>query len=581
MLQELRIKDFAIIDELTLSLASGFLVMTGETGAGKSIIVDAVNLLLGERSDATLVRGGMDRAVVEGIFAVAPRLREELRAYLQSEGLEGDSEHEIILTREVRSNGRSQARVNGITCSLAVYREIGGMLVDIHGQGEHLSLLRPSQHLYLLDRYAGLENERDAVKKLVRQLTQLQNEINGLLTDEAALARRIDMLQYQIQEIQTANVHPEEEETLTQERNRLVNAEKIAELATETYYALAGDTAGTSSAVDLLGQVSILLSKLAKLDPSVEDRYQLSETLSVQAEELAGALRAYRDEIEHDPRRLDEIEERFEVLNRLKRKYGGTLESVLVYAEKAQVELETITHSEERLAELRLEEDNMLHQIGELAGELSLKRQSAAAQLAEGIVRELDDLGMEGARFEVQVGYHEDPDGCFVGDHRLAFNATGIDQVEFFMAANIGEPLRPLVKVASGGETARIMLGLKSVLSHADQIPTLIFDEIDQGIGGRMGAVVGQKLWELSGNHQVLVVTHLAQLAGFGDVHYKVSKHVKNNRTVTHAERLSDQTRIDELAEMLGAETSSARQSAYDILMLARRAKEGRRLETV
>lgn len=580
MLQELRIKDFAIIDELTLPLASGFLVMTGETGAGKSIIVDAVNLLLGERSDATLVRGGSDRAVVEGIFSVAPSLQDEMQTYLQSEGLEGDSDQEVILTREVRANGRSQARVNGITCSLAVYREIGGMLVDIHGQGEHLSLLKPSRHLYLLDRYAGLENEREVVKRLVRQFIQLQNEINSLLTDEASLARRIDMLQYQIQEIQTAKLHPDEEEDLRQERNRLVNAEKIAELATETYYALAGD-AGTTSAVDLLGQAAILLSKLAKLDPTVEERYQLSEALSAQVEELARVLHTYREEIEYDPRRLDEIEERLEVLNRLKRKYGGTIETVLEYAEKAQADLEAITHSEERLAELRIEEDNLLHQIGILAGELSQKRQVAAGRLTEGIVRELGDLGMEGSRFDVQVLQHDDPNGCYAGEQRLAFNATGIDQVEFFMAANIGEPLRPLVKVASGGETARVMLGLKSVLSHADQIPTLIFDEIDQGIGGRMGVVVGQKLWELSNNHQVLVVTHLAQLAGFGDAHYKVSKHVKNNRTVTRAERLDDQSRIDELAEMLGAEAPSARQSAYDILMLARRSKEGRRLETV
>lgn len=578
MLHELRIKDFAIIDELVLSLAPGFQVLTGETGAGKSIIVDAVNLLLGERSDATYVRGGADRAVIEGTFTIPPSLRDEMQAYLQSEGLEGDASGEIILTREVRSNGRSQSRVNGVTCSLAVYREIGGMLVDIHGQSEHLSLLKPSQHLYLLDRYAGVEAKRVEVREQVRHLDHLRAEIKSLLTDEAALARRVDMLQYQIQEIQTAAPRPEEEEELRQERNRLVNAEKIAELATEIHYTLAGEE---SAGADLLAQAAALLSKLAKLDPTIEENYQLAENLSTQAEELARTIRQYREEIEYDPRRLDEIEERIEVLTRLKRKYGGSIEEVLAYAERAGAELESISHSEERLAELREQEDVLLHQIGDLAGRLSEERQQAALRLTEGIVRELGDLRMQGARFDVHIEHQETPDGCYVGEQRLAFNGTGIDQIEFYMAANVGEPLRPIAKVASGGETARIMLALKSVLSYADQIPTLIFDEIDQGIGGRIGTVVGHKLWGLSEAHQVLVVTHLAQLAGFADVHYKVSKLVHQGRTVTRAERLNDQGRVDELAEMLGAETSSARQSAYDILMLARRVKEGRRLETV
>ncbi len=581
MLQELRIKDFAIIDDLALRLDPGFLVITGETGAGKSIIVDAVNLLLGERSDATFVRGGADRSVVEGTFGVPDHLRDELSAYLQAQGLEGETSDEVVLGREVRANGRSQARVNGVMCSLAVYREVGGMLVDIHGQGEHLSLLRPAQHLYLLDRYAGLEARRQEVQTLVRQLGRLRDEINALLVDEAALARRVDMLQYQIQEIQTANPRPEEENELQQERNRLVNAEKIAALATETQYLLDGEMGANSGVEDLLSQISLSLSKLAKVDPTIEEHALLADTLSAQASELARIIGQYRENIEYDPRRLDEIEERIEVLTRLKRKYGGSLEVVLQYAEKAASELEAITHSEERLAELRDQEDRQLREIGALAEQLSAARQQAGTRLTQAIVTELGDLKMQGARFEVRIEHDDDPHGCYVGDRRLAFGATGIDQIEFYMAANVGEPLRPLVKVASGGETARTMLALKSVLSYADQVPTLIFDEIDQGIGGRVGTVVGQKLWQLSSNHQVLAVTHLAQLAGFGDAHYKVSKHVQGKRTVTRVERLDDQGRVGELSEMLGAETTSARQSAYDILMLARRVKEGRHLETV
>jgi DNA repair protein RecN (Recombination protein N) len=468
-----------------------------------------------------------------------------------------------------------------MACNLNVYREIGSMLVDIHGQGEHLSLLKPAQHVYLLDRYAALESARLAVMGTVREVDQVRDAIASLLTDEAVLARRVDMLQYQIQEIQAADPHPEEEEQLLQERNRLVNAEKIAELTTEVQYALSGDMGDVPGAEDLVAQASLVLAKLAKLDPTIEDRAQLADSLSVQIQELARVIREYHDEIEFDPHRLNEIEERFELLNRLKRKYGGTIEGVLEYARNAQAELDAITHSEERLAELREQEEQLLHQIGELAGKLSSDRQEAGGRLTEAIVEELGDLSMRGARFEVQIAHEDDPEGCYVGDRRLAFDGTGIDRVEFYMAANVGEPLRPLAKVASGGETSRIMLALKSVLSRADHVPTLIFDEIDQGIGGRVGAVVGQKLWRLAENHQVVVVTHLAQLAGFGDAHYRVSKHVQSNRTVTRIQRLDDQGRVDELAEMLGAETDSARQSAYDILMLARRAKEGRWLEAV
>ncbi|MEW6578721.1 MAG: DNA repair protein RecN [Chloroflexota bacterium] len=581
MLLELRIKDFAIIDELTLRLDPGFLVITGETGAGKSIIVDAVSLLLGERSDSSLVRAGADRAVVEGTFAVPMHIRLELGAILAREGLEGESAGEVLLSREVRANGRSQARINGSLCNLAVYRDVGALLVDIHGQSEHLSLLRPAEHLYLLDRYAGLDEARAAVGALVRQLAGVRSEIKGLLTDEAALARRVDMLHYQVDEIRAADPRPEEGEELRQERNRLVNAEKIAELAAEAQLALNGDLADLSGAEDLLGQVAIVLAKLARLDTTTQEYADLAETLSVQSAELSRSIRAYRDGLEFDPRRLNEIEERLEVLARLKRKYGGSLEAVLDYAARAQAELDSITHSEERLAELRAEEDRLLRQIGSAAARLSQRRQEAAAHLTERIVAELGDLRMERARFEVVFEHHDDPDGCYVGERRLAFDATGIDRLEFYLAANVGEPPRPLAKVASGGETARIMLALKSVLSRADQVPTLIFDEIDQGIGGRLGAVVGHKLWGLSDAHQVLVVTHLAQLAGFGDAHYRVSKHVQGSRTVTRVQRLDDQGRVDELAEMLGAETTSARQSAYDILMLARRAKEGRRLETV
>ena len=580
MLQELRIKDFAIIDDITLTMQNGFLVLTGETGAGKSIIVDAVNLLLGDRSDATFVRAGADRAVIEGTFGVPPTVQADLNDRLATEEIENDNPAELVLTREVRANGRSQARVNGSICRLALFREIGGMLVDVHGQSEHLSLLKPAQHLFLLDNYAGLEAEREALRSLVQSLGQVRDEIHSLLMDEAALARRVDMLQYQVQEIVSADLQPGEEDALNQERNRLVNAERIAGMAAEAEFALSGEVGETPGVEDLLAQTALVLDRLAALDPVVREHADLAETLSAQASELARMVRTYGEEIEHDPLRLNEIEERAEIITNLKRKYGGSVEAVLDFAAQAQAELDAITHSEERLAELHAEEDLLLHEIGAHAVVISERRQEAGIELQTGIVTELADLRMANARFEVRITHSDDPEGCYVGERRLAFNVHGIDHVEFFIAANVGEPLRPLVKVASGGETARIMLALKGVLSHADRVPTLIFDEVDQGIGGRLGSVLGQKLWRLSEHHQVLVVTHLAQLAGFADMHFRVSKHVQDDRTVTRTEQLDDQGRVDELAAMLGAETDSARQSAYDILMLARRAKEGRWLET-
>ncbi len=582
MLQELRIQNFAIIDDLSVEFKNGFLTITGETGAGKSILVDAVGLLLGERSDSSMVRGGADRAIIEGTFIIPERLQDEINALLEAEGLEGETPHEIVLSREVRATGRSQARINGSPCNLRIYREVGGLLVDIHGQSEHLSLLRPAQHLYLLDRYANLEELRTQVGVVYVQIVQVRDEIDALLTNEAALARRIDMLQFQIEEIRAADLRPEEEDELQQERNQLVNAERIADMATEAQYLLTGELGEASGVEDLLAQAAIVLTKLAQLDPAADEHAQLAEVISTQSSELSSAVRYYREAIEFDPARLDQIEERIEILTGLKRKYGGTIEAVLAFADNAQRELDAITHSEERLAELHVAEDRLLHAMGQLASTLSVKRQEAGARLNEEIVRELGDLRMQDARFQVQIAQNDNPDtGCYVGERRVAFTHTGIDRVEFFLSANIGEPLRPLAKVASGGETARIMLALKGVLSYADRTPTLIFDEVDQGIGGRMGSVIGQKLWQLSDHHQVLCVTHLAQLAGYGDAHYRVSKHVENQRTVTRVEQLNDHGRVEELAEMLGAETTSARQSAYDILMLARRAKEGRRFETV
>ncbi len=580
LLSELLITDFAIIEKLHLRFLPGFNVLTGETGAGKSIIIDAVSALLGGRVGAEEVRSGADRAQVEGLFLLEPPAQQALKPLLQANGLEGDDDETLILARDIRDTGRTVARVNGRAVTVGLLRQIGEQLVDIHGQSEHLSLLRTREHLGLLDRYAGLETQRQAVAEKVHQVRRVRQELASLLRDERELARRADLLAFQVEEIAAARLQVGEEEKLAQERNRLANAERITTLITEATQALYEGDENQLSVCDMLGAVYRDLGELTRIDTSLEPHHRTAEALTAQVEELAGDLRAYLDRIEFSPSRLQEVEERLDLIYRLKRKYGDSIGDVLAFAERAARELETITHSEERVETLRGQEEALLREIGALAADLSRQRREAAAGLSAAIEAELDDLRMAHTRFDVAFEQADDPDGAFVGDRRLAFDATGVDRVEFLVSPNPGEPLKPLVRVASGGETSRLMLALKTVLSQADETPTLIFDEIDQGIGGRVGGVVGRKLWGLTaGNatlapgHQVLCITHLPQLAGFGDVHFRVQKEVAGGRTTTKVQSITDQERVEELAQMLGAGTESTRQSAQEILEQVRHIK--------
>ncbi|MCB9437148.1 MAG: DNA repair protein RecN [Anaerolineales bacterium] len=578
MLVELRITNFAIIDEVYLEFSEGFNVMTGETGAGKSIVIDAVNVVLGATADRDFIRTGSDKATVEAVFRIPQALQADIQHMLDEESVDYQTLDELLFSREIRTNGRSVARINGSVCKLNTYREIGSLLLDIHGQSEHLTLLRPREHIYLLDRFAGLEPQRHDLAKLVRELQHVRRTMSDLLQDEAALARRAEILTYQVEEIDASKLKLGEDEALKAESDRLANSEKLMTLSLDAERLLFADEVGETGAVELLEEASVVLSRLALLDPSMQELATLAETVSIQAGELADGVRRYSERIDVSPQQLDYIEERLTLIATLKRKYGGSIQAILDYAEKARAELENITHSEEHLAELRQQEEGLLRRIGVVAGDLSQKRKHAGDQLAQLIERELKDLRMDAAQFAVAIQQEELEDGCFVNNQRLAFDHTGIDHVEFMIAANFGEPLKPLAKVASGGETARSMLALKNVLSKADHTPTLIFDEIDQGIGGRLGTVLGEKLWRLSTQHQVLCITHLAQLACFGDAHFRVSKGVVGKRTITEVHTLNDAGRQAELSQMLGAETDSARQNAHDLLELARQIKVSHRV---
>jgi DNA repair protein RecN (Recombination protein N) len=574
MLSELRIDDFAIIHHLQLSFSHGLVVFTGETGAGKSIIIDAVDLLLGGRADPSFVRTGADVARVEGTFTIDPKLRPSLKTLLaREEVLDDETLTEITISREIRREGRSTGRLNGHLVNLAFMKEIGQLLVDVHGQSEHLSLLRTREHLFLLDRFGELEPQREALAAVVRELNSVRRELAELRRSEREMERRLDMLDFQIREIEAARLKPGEDKTLLEERTRLANAEKLAALTDEAVAALSSGAEDAPSAADLLGEAARALNSLAKIDPTRAEQRDLALALSEQFKDLARELEDYREQIEFNPKRLDVVEERLELIKTLKRKYGASLEEVLAYGEQAQAERDTLTHSGERLAELGAREDKLLRRIGQLGAAISAARKAAGERLARAIETELADLRMDRARFGVEVRSEPDPAGAYVDGQRVAFDSTGTDRVEFLVAPNPGEGLKPLVKIASGGETSRLMLALKGVLARADRTPTLIFDEIDQGIGGRVGAIVGEKLWSLSERHQVLCITHLPQLAGYGDQHLRVEKQVSGDRTLTQVQPLSAAERVTEMAQMLGGTGEKTVESAEEILADIQRVK--------
>lgn len=570
MLKELRISNFAIIDTLELEFAEGLITFTGETGAGKSIILDAIEALVGARTDTNSIRAEEDRAQLEAVFQITETNRQAVITILEREELLDDSQF-VTLTRELRREGRTVARINGRTVNLGLLRELGTQLVDIHGQSEHLSLLNVRNHLGLIDRFANLDDDLANYKNLYRQLRKVQRELEVLYQQERDAERRTELLGFQVEEIETAKPIPGEEEELKEERNRLANAESLAEASRTALSLLDEGSAEMPTINDLNGQLLTAIAGLAKIDPSQHELLDQAETITTLLEDLAGNLRDYGEQIEYNPRRLETIEQRLELLRNLQRKYGGSLVNVLAYAEQARNQLEQIAHSSERIEQLKQSEENLRSQLVIIAEQLSQKRQTAATRLSQAVENELTDLSMPGARFEIGFSIEPDQQGLQLHDgSTVQFDENGIDLAEFLIAPNPGEGLKPMVKIASGGETARLMLALKKVLAQADQIPTLIFDEIDQGIGGRVGFVVGEKLWQLARTHQVLCVTHLPQLAAFGDQHYRVEKQVANGRTQTIVSLMNKETRRAELAQMLGATSETHLTTAEETLRTAK-----------
>lgn len=573
MLVELQIRDFAIIDRLSLRPGAGLNALTGETGAGKSIIIDALGAVLGDRTAADVVRTGARRASVDATFDLTelPN-RGEVELLLYEIGIEAD-EDELILSREISANGRSGARINGRAVTASNLQRVGHLLVDIHGQSEHLSLLRADQQLMMLDRYAGTLGQREEFAELVVKIRELREQIAGIERGERDRAQRIDLLSFQADEIASAALAPGEDDALAAERRVLESTERLVTESSEAIaLLLGGELEGEQPALASIRRAAQLAQDLALIDPALADVAQrMSEQLYL-LEDVAAELRDYRDAVDPDPNRLEVVEDRIDLIQRLKRKYGATIEEINAFGEEAQRELEALTGGAGGIEALRVRLDELERDAAKIASSLSATRTIAAERMSAEIEQAIHDLRMGRASVVVQVTQQASPEGLpLPSGSRVAFDATGIDRVEFMLAANLGEALRPLARVASGGETARLMLAIKSILASADATPTLVFDEVDTGVGGRSGQVVGEKLWSLTSGHQVLVITHLAQIAAFGDAHFRIAKQDREGVTLTDIHEITGDERVAEVAEMLAGEppTPATLKSATEMLDVA------------
>jgi DNA repair protein RecN (Recombination protein N) len=556
MLKLLRINNIALITALELEFGPGLTLLTGETGAGKSILIDALSLLLGERASADLIRTGEERATIEAIFETF-----EARAQLERHGLPSDG-GEVLVRRELLAGGKGKATVNGALVPVAVLRELGPRLVAIHGQHEPQGLLDPETHLDVLDHHAGLGPRRGSVAERYRRLREVEAALDALRRDRREAERRREMLEYQAAEIEKAGLSSGEEEALRREKTLQANAGRLATLSGEAYAILYENE---DAIVSRLGQAYRRVEELAGIDPALVPYAEARSAVVAQLDDLALFLRDYRERLNVSPGRLDEIESRLALLERLKRKYGATIEEVLAFGDRCRRELSSIGTPEEQERALVADRTSLAEGYLEEGRELSKRRRTAAHDLEKKVQAELALLAMEKTRFKIRF---EPEAPSFTADDTSRWTERGLETGEFLLSPNPGEGLRPLARIASGGELSRIMLALESVASLDAQGQTIVFDEVDAGIGGRAAEIVGRKLKAMASRHQVLCVTHLPQIASFADQHWRVRKHVDHGRTVTQVEPLTPEERVEEIARMLGGErvTETARDHAREMV---------------
>lgn len=548
MLKELNIKNFAIIDHLGVEFGPGLNVFTGETGAGKSIIIDALNLVLGERASADLIRTGCEEAVIEAAFELNGEGFEEVFSALSEQGIRAGRGEDLIVRRVLSASGKNKAYINGSLVPLSTLAGIGSMLADIHGQHEHQSLLSLERQMHLLDVFGNLVSLREKAAGIYDRLHQARRRLIEFEASERERAQREDLLRYQKNEIEAARLVPGEDAELAAEQKVMSNAERLAGLASAADHALYSSEgsvlAGLKKAVNALREI-------VAIDPRLSTALELCETSRAQIEEAAREVSRYADEVEFDPKRLEEIGDRLDLIQRLKKKYGGGIEDVIAFGRKVAQDLENIEKGAEEIDVLKKEISTLKADLTAAVHELSKGRLAAARELERRVEEELGQLGMKRTKFSVRITQEQGDDTT----DGLKAGPRGADRIEFLISPNPGEEPRPLSKVASGGELSRIMLALKTILVEGDRIPTLVFDEVDAGIGGAVAEEVGKKLKRISEKRQVFCITHLPQIASMARRHYGVSKHVKDDRTSTDVSLLGKKERVAEIARMLGGKT--------------------------
>lgn len=559
MLRELAIRNLAVIESVSVTFHPGFHVLTGETGAGKSIVIDALALAAGGRGSAEMIRHGCDRADIEALFDLPGQ--HPVWETLHRLGIEANPEETLIIRRELLAHGKSSAKINGQGVTLTMLREVGEHLVNIHGQHEHQSLLRTEKHLDWLDSFAGeeIQPEKAAYRKLFQQYQAVSRERRELEEKSRLSMQMLDLYRFQIEEIESARLKPGEDEALADERRKLSHAEKLMDAVTESYDLLYG-TKGLAA----LSRALTRLQDIVKVDPVIlQPLVEQLQSAYYGVEDSAYQLRDYKENIEFNPQRLTQIEQRLDLLHGLKRKYGETTEEILNYHLKIKSETDQLENRDERLKELTEQEEAVHKELQLQAEKLSMIRRTVSRTLAKQIEQELAHLQMERSVFEVKL-------------ESTPLTISGADAAEFLLSNNPGEPPKPLAKIASGGEMSRVMLALKAIFSRIDKIPVLVFDEVDTGVSGRAAQAVAEKLSLLSGHCQVFAITHLPQVACMADHQYEIRKEItQGDRTQTSVSELVLTQRVEELARMLGGVevTEKTRHHAQEMLSLAQRQK--------
>ena len=542
----------ALIKKLNIEFEEGLNVLTGETGAGKSIIIEAIDLILGGSAASDLIRDGEDNLVIEGLFLLAPQER-ELISNLNLDVEIVDGVGDLLIRREVNKKGRNKCWINQRLINLSALQEIGKFLVDLHGQHNHQSLLDSSKHIDLMDNLGGdkIIKYRKELSDNYRMWREKSKKLFQSIKDREENLKRIDFLKFQLEEIDKASLVINEDKDLEEEEMVLRNAEKIIETMGKANFVLYEGGSEQVSVRDSLSEVSIDLGEISSLDRRIEKIRENLKEIGYQFEDIVNEIVKYKDEIELDSQKLKEVEGRLNLINSLKSKYGSTVEGILEYRQKMCQELEDIDYSEEKVRNLREEIDSLENKISAISHHLNVNRRKIAEDLEEMVIRELEDLNMKKCQFKVSINNYEDDNGIEVEGKKYKVGPKGIDDIEFMISPNVGERLRPLARIVSGGEVSRIMLALKSILSEVDQVPTLIFDEIDSGVGARLGEVIAQKLSKLSEKRQVICVTHLPQIACRAGRHFYVEKYVLNNQTEIKLNEMRDEERVKEIARML------------------------------